>query len=494
MVRARRSNRLQQLGLGLIVGLIVLAFVFVFGQPQSRPGGDAVLEVDGERVSLAVFDSMRRRIDRGERPQLPEGTDEAEFERQLDALALELVLQRVVLAQRARGLGLSTGDAEIEAEIRSLFCSGLLPSDCAAQVAAAINANYGGDRRAFTEDVRRDLLIRKLTRLLSSPLRIASRTLREQLLRDRLEVRLRYVALRADDFQAGITVSDDEARGFVAAEPERIKAAYDRRTLEFHRPEQVRARHILFRGEDALSRAQVARSRLDQGEDFVEIAREVSDDPATRELGGDLGFIPRGVMKPPFEEAAFGAEPATVVGPVATDEGQHLIRIEERQAAIDRSLEEVSELLARDLLVADRATDAARSAAAGLAGKIREGASLRDAAAGAALDVDETIFFRPAEAFVPGIGRLPGLGETAASLTEENPSSHRVFGTGGSFYLVALAERREPDPADIEASLENAREELLLAAREASLSDWYRTRREELESAGRIQRYALRGN
>lgn len=100
----------------------------------------------------------------------------------------------------------------------------------------------------------------------------------------------------------------------------------------------VRARHILIgqRGDSEeqrarqLEQAQALRDRLAQGESFEALARQHSQDPGSAALGGDLGWFGHGRMVAPFEEAAFGARPGEVVGPVETEFGYHLIRVDAR--------------------------------------------------------------------------------------------------------------------------------------------------------------------
>ena len=71
-----------------------------------------------------------------------------------------------------------------------------------------------------------------------------------------------------------------------------------------------------------------AKARLDNGESFAEIAKALSEDPGSKDRGGDLGDFGRGEMVPEFERAAFTAEPGTLVGPVRTTFGWHLILVE----------------------------------------------------------------------------------------------------------------------------------------------------------------------
>lgn len=96
----------------------------------------------------------------------------------------------------------------------------------------------------------------------------------------------------------------------------------------------VRARHILIRAdggeEQALQRAEEVKRQLESGADFATLARQQSQDPGSAQRGGDLGWFGPGEMVEPFEQAAFDAPIGSVVGPVKTDFGYHLIRVESR--------------------------------------------------------------------------------------------------------------------------------------------------------------------
>ncbi|MHB0856183.1 MAG: peptidylprolyl isomerase [Anaerolineae bacterium] len=89
---------------------------------------------------------------------------------------------------------------------------------------------------------------------------------------------------------------------------------------------QIHVRHILTSDE---SIAQAAVDRIRQGGDFATIAREVSEDEATRGSGGDLGYLPRGTMPPAFEEAAFALGAGETSGVVRSEFGFHVIHVQE---------------------------------------------------------------------------------------------------------------------------------------------------------------------
>jgi parvulin-like peptidyl-prolyl isomerase len=94
------------------------------------------------------------------------------------------------------------------------------------------------------------------------------------------------------------------------------------------RAEQVHAAHLLVATEDA---AREALDRINGGEDFGDVAREVSTDTATAGTGGDLGWFPRGVMVEPFTEAAFALQPDEISEPVQSEFGWHVIKVLERE-------------------------------------------------------------------------------------------------------------------------------------------------------------------
>ncbi len=94
--------------------------------------------------------------------------------------------------------------------------------------------------------------------------------------------------------------------------------------------EQVHARHIQVAREET---ARQLLARLQQGEDFIALARQYSENAATREMGGDLGWFARGTLAvPELEEAAFSTPPGQVTL-VKTSQGYHLLLVVEKDPA-----------------------------------------------------------------------------------------------------------------------------------------------------------------
>lgn len=116
---------------------------------------------------------------------------------------------------------------------------------------------------------------------------------------------------------------------------------------EFDRPEQVRVKHILLQDE---AEARLVLARLRRGEKFEDLARQYSKDPASKDQGGDLGFISRGQVVPEFEQVAFALQPRQASDIVKTQFGYHLIQLVERRAAQSANLSEVRDQIRAQLL------------------------------------------------------------------------------------------------------------------------------------------------
>ena len=103
-----------------------------------------------------------------------------------------------------------------------------------------------------------------------------------------------------------------------AAMRDRVTGSLSRRAEQFH------TRHMLLSEE---GKASEALGLLEQGQAFDSVCRRYSEDEATRESGGDLGFMPRGIMPPSFEAAVFSMKPGDVSEVVRSESGFHIIQL-----------------------------------------------------------------------------------------------------------------------------------------------------------------------
>lgn len=141
-------------------------------------------------------------------------------------------------------------------------------------------------------------------------------------------------------------VVNREVRATIPITPEQVQKFYDENPKRFEQPETVRAAHILLttvelaskqelppdkqKAQRALIEALLKRVRA--GEDFGKLAKEFSQDPGSKERGGEYVF-PRGQMAVEFETAAFSMSVGQVSDVVTTKFGYHIIKVLERNAA-----------------------------------------------------------------------------------------------------------------------------------------------------------------
>jgi len=137
-----------------------------------------------------------------------------------------------------------------------------------------------------------------------------------------------------------------------------IEEYYKAHITEYKLPERVKARHILVKvkkeftdeeKEAARRKIEGLLERVKKGEDFVELAKTYSDDPASARVGGDLGYFQRGRMVKPFEDVAFSLKPGEVSDIVETRFGYHIIKVEDRKPAETIPLEKVKKSIREKL-------------------------------------------------------------------------------------------------------------------------------------------------
>jgi peptidyl-prolyl cis-trans isomerase C len=123
------------------------------------------------------------------------------------------------------------------------------------------------------------------------------------------------------------------------------KTLYEDRIKGMPTEEEIHARHILVETEDEAK--QIA-EELKKGTDFATLANEKSKDPGTE--GGDLGFVGKGQLVKPFEDAAFALEVGAISEPVQSQFGWHIIKLEERRDRPPPAFDDVKDRIMASLV------------------------------------------------------------------------------------------------------------------------------------------------
>jgi peptidyl-prolyl cis-trans isomerase C len=177
----------------------------------------------------------------------------------------------------------------------------------------------------------------------------------DQLVDQQLLATLESASPETDPLEVKLTV-DNERRSALAAlavddavadavDEAKVKAAYDAQVGSFEPQPEFSASHILV---DSEEKAKELKAEIDGGADFAEVAKANSSDGSAAS-GGDLGWFGVGQMVPEFEAAVQGMEVGEVAGPVQTQFGWHLIKLNDKRETAPPSLEEAQPAIENQL-------------------------------------------------------------------------------------------------------------------------------------------------
>lgn len=175
--------------------------------------------------------------------------------------------------------------------------------------------------------IQSTLPLQKLQQYVISTIRVTNREAREAYRLENEKLNANYIFIDPNKMSLeNIEVSDSEIENY-----------YKEHREEYLVPEKRKLEYVLFEYlpslDDSIQTRQDIQeiyAQIIQGADFEELAKE-SDDPGSRDKGGDLGFFGRGTMVKPFEDAAFSAKVGEVVGPIETQHGLHVIQVLDRK-------------------------------------------------------------------------------------------------------------------------------------------------------------------
>jgi peptidyl-prolyl cis-trans isomerase D len=361
----------------------ILGDAFGFGSVQQG----VLAQVAGQDVTMVDIDKTARRI--GQQQFGGRSIPEALWPLLRQSAANQLITQKALIAEAAH-MGLKVTNAELQDTLQhgqfgQIFFPGgnFIGSQ---QYENFVNQNFNMSVPQFEQAVKEDLLIQKLQAAVEGPVTVSQQEVEQAYKQENTKVKFQYAVLTLDDISKTIKPTDAELEqyynqhkaSYVNSIPEKRQVKYiviDPATLasqvkvtqadlqsyyrdhidEYRVPEQVDVRHILIKtpppGPDgkvdpaavkaAEAKAEDILKQLKAGANFAELAKKYSQDTASAQQGGDLGWINRGQTVPEFEKAAFALKKGEISGIVQSSYGFHIIQLLDKHEAHLKSLDEV---------------------------------------------------------------------------------------------------------------------------------------------------------
>ncbi|MBP0639470.1 SurA N-terminal domain-containing protein [Cupriavidus sp. AcVe19-6a] len=388
-----RNNR--RLMLLLLLVLVFPSFVFFGVESYSRfmDSSHDAAKVDGRAISVQEVDNVVRDQSERARQILGNNYDPRQFEgpEARKSVLDQLILQRVMANTVARE-HLTVSDAKLLEEISNLPAIAQLPRKADGKVDdkayLQLLQSQGMTPEQFDARMRFELATQQLGAS------VAATAFMPKSLLDRLiavrdqqrdvqalvfkpasytaKVQPDAAALKAyyDSHQSAFSVPEQAKVEYLvlsgealaaaqAVTPEELKSYYESNIARFRTDEQRRASHILIVApKDApAAERQAAKDKaaklLDElrkhPETFADVAKKQSQDPGSAEKGGDLGFMGRGALVKPFEDAMYALKDGQISDVVETDYGYHIIKLTGIKASETRPLEAVRTELEAEL-------------------------------------------------------------------------------------------------------------------------------------------------
>jgi peptidyl-prolyl cis-trans isomerase D len=505
----------------IICAAMVITFIpgGLTSELSGTPGAGVVAKVDGGDITA---DQVRATARQMLQQRMPQGGANMNmllpfFSQQ----AAEQLISRQALIAEAGKLGLRVTPQEVQDDLQhGRYAATFFPGGnfIGQQEYETMLANANLTPVTFEDAISKDLLLSKLQALIAGSASVSESEIREEFLKQNTKVKFEYAVLKQDDLRKGLHPSDVELKAFydshkanyansipekrqakyvvvdvskaeaaVKVSQQDLQAYYDQHRDSFRVAEQVKVSHILIKtpvpGADgkvddkavaaAQHRAEDLLAQIKGGAKFEDLAKKYSEDPGSGKEGGSLGWIGKGRTVPEFEKAAFSLPKGQMSGLVKSSYGFHIIRVDDKQDAHMKTLDEVKGQI-EPLLKQQEAQQSAQKEAEALLSQARA-TGLDPAAASQKLQVITSDFFARKD-LLPGLGPATQFMDAVFAATEKSPPDMAATSEGFVVYqLLSIKPAATPSFEEVRTKVEDEfkteRSGILLTQKTQELSD-----------------------
>ena len=474
------------------LGAVVVVFVF-WGIWSPREGREREFAKIGDQI-ITIEEARKYYQNLRERYQAAYGTRFSEEMVQklgLKDRAVKDLIHRVLLLQEANRLGLRVTPEEIQTSLEGIPAfqrDGVFDK---ATYQRAVQ-RVGMTLPVFEANQQQMLLIGKVQSLVVSSVKISEREVLDAYRNDFERVNLDVAFLNPEDIKDASPTPEEVKNYFskhredfkipasakaryllfdpknytkgVEVTAKEIENYYETNPEKFVQPKRVKVRHILLKADPkdaegstkARQKAESIREEASKGKDFSKLAKQHSEDPGTKDRGGELGYISKGQVVPEFEEAAFGLKAGEVSPVIQTAYGLHILKVDEIQEQKTDPLDKAKGQI-QTLLQTRKAREIAHDEADQAYGAAVKEKTLERFARERNLPLKETGVFSAADK----VDLDPKLKDAALSLSKGEASP--VLRLGETFAVLQVLEKQEarnPEQKEVETKVfEAARRE-----------------------------------
>jgi peptidyl-prolyl cis-trans isomerase D len=480
--------------------IVLASFVYFYVPSCYRSAGaggaptDSLASVNGRNVLVSTYRRMYQQQVQSLRSAYGGSFDE-QMLKQFgvgERLIQQLVDEEAVLAEADR-LGITVSNAELAERLQRV-------------PGFQENGRFIGEARyrellqmqrppittaEFEEQLRSELITEKVQAAVTGWLRVSEVEVDAEYRKRNEKVKLDLAMFTANKFRAGIQPTDpeiaaqfaahqdayqsgekrrvrflsidaDALKAKMAVAPAELAARYQSNISTYSTPEQLRASQILFKteGKDEAAVKTLAESvlaKVKAGGDFAALARQHSDDDASKKNGGDLDYFGRGTMPKEVEDAVWALSPGQVSGVVKSPAGLYIVKVVDKKAASTRPLADVRPQV-EDQIRGEKARAEATKLATEIAAEIKEPGDLDRVARARGLVVGDSGLFAREEPLA-GLGFAPEVTNEAFTMAQGKVSGQ--LRTNQGFAFISLVEVRPPAPPKLDEVKDKVREDVI---------------------------------
>jgi peptidyl-prolyl cis-trans isomerase D len=468
------------------LGVIIIVFALFYGGNKMNDRGTAqIAEINGEIINQRDFAvQYERTVDRYREMLKGSLTPEMIKGLNIKGNLIEEMIQKKLVLQEARSLGLTASDTELAnhlAKVPEFQVGGRFNKDRYLQI-LQVNRLVPAE---FEEEQRDQLTAERLYGIILDSIHVTDAEVRERYRMDQERINLNYIRLSVADFTSQVKLADDEIQKFydrnkeTLKEPLKLRVEYlaypydhfaastqigDKEIEEyykanlntkFHKPKEAKVRYLAVRvapdadaaqKQTVLERLKAVAKEAQSGKPFADLLKKASDDPAGPQEG-DAGWVVQGQMPPKVDQAIFALTKGQVSEPVETQGGFQLFKVEDIKQEKTPSLKDATPEIIKTLKTEKGKQEAGKRAERDRA-KAVSGADFGKLAQESGVAAQVTGWFAQGET-VPEIGQNQEFYKTAFALGPQEVSS--ITPGPSAYYLLRVKERKEPAVPPLES-------------------------------------------